>query len=84
VRFVYLRRPNWYLSVQRRRDVLEYPLDNDLDVSGWDLKKALGLFASRLSHALAAIPRGSAPDWEALDGVFRESLVEVWDGRASA
>ena len=35
----------------------------------------------RLSHALAAIPRGSAPDWEALDGVFRESLVAVWDGR---
>ena len=35
----------------------------------------------RLSQALAAIPRGSAPDWEALDGVFRESLVEVWDGR---
>jgi uncharacterized protein len=34
------------LSVQRRRDVLEYPLDDDgLDVSGWDLKKALGLFA---------------------------------------
>ena len=45
VRFVYLRRPDWYLSVQRRRDVLEYPLDDGLDVSGWDLKKALGLFA---------------------------------------
>jgi len=45
VRFVYLRRPEWYLSVQKRRDALEYPLDNALDVSGWDLKKALGLFA---------------------------------------
>ena len=45
VRFVYIRRPGWYLSVQRRRDVLEYPLDSDLDVSGWDVKKALGLFA---------------------------------------
>ena len=45
VRFVYIRRPEWYLSVQRRRDVLEYPLEADLDVSGWDLKKALGLFA---------------------------------------
>jgi predicted nucleotidyltransferase len=45
VRFVYIRRPEWYLSVQRRRDVLEYPLDGDLDVSGWDLQKALGLFA---------------------------------------
>ena len=45
VRFIYVRRPAWYLSVQRRRDVLEYPLDGDLDVSGWDIKKALGLFA---------------------------------------
>lgn len=45
VRFIYLRRPDWYLSVQRRRDVLEYPLRDGLDVSGWDLKKALGLFA---------------------------------------
>ena len=213
VRFVYLRRPDWYLSIQKRRDVLEYPLDDGLDVSGWDLKKALGLFAksnppllewlrspivyreasslvgrlralstryfsslscmhhyfhmaqgnyreylqgdpvrvkkyfyvlrpvlacrwiaahgtmppvefaslvddqlpdglrpivhallerkrsgdelaagprvpeinafldgemTRLEQALAAIPRGPAPDWEALDGVFRECLVEVW------
>jgi predicted nucleotidyltransferase len=45
VRFIYLRRPTWYLSVQRRRDVLEYPLSDGLDVSGWDVKKALGLFA---------------------------------------
>lgn len=47
VRFLYLRRPEWYLSVQRRRDVLEYPLSPDaLDVSGWDLRKALLLYAS--------------------------------------
>src|SRR5262245_23008487 len=45
VRFIHLRGPGWYLSVQRRRDVLEYPFDRDLDVSGWDLKKAIGLFA---------------------------------------
>jgi predicted nucleotidyltransferase len=45
VSFIYIRRPAWYLSVQRRRDVLEYPLDGSLDVSGWDLQKALRLFA---------------------------------------
>jgi len=46
VRFVYVRRPEWYLSVQTRRDVLEYPLTADgLDISGWDLKKALVLFS---------------------------------------
>lgn len=45
VRFIYLRRPEWYLSVQRRRYVLEYPLVDGLDISGWDLHKTLGLFA---------------------------------------
>jgi predicted nucleotidyltransferase len=45
VRFLYVRRPEWYLSVQDRRDVLEYPISEGLDVSGWDLKKALVLFA---------------------------------------
>jgi predicted nucleotidyltransferase len=45
VRFIYLRPPSWYLSVQGRRDVLEFPIDDGLDVSGWDLQKALVLFA---------------------------------------
>lgn len=45
VRFVYVRRPEWYLSIRKRRDVLEYPINEGLDVSGWDITKALGLFA---------------------------------------
>jgi predicted nucleotidyltransferase len=45
VRFIYVRRPEWYLSIQNRRDVVELQLDGDLDVSGWDFPKALNLFA---------------------------------------
>lgn len=47
VRFVYVRRPEWYLSidVELRRDVVERPISEDLDISGWDLRKALRLFA---------------------------------------
>lgn len=47
VRFVYIRRPEWYLSIdlERRRDVLEVPVDAGIDVSGWDIRKALSLFA---------------------------------------
>ena len=46
VRFIYSRPVDWYLTVGRPpRDVLEYPLDSDgLDVSGWDIQKALWLF----------------------------------------
>ena len=43
VRFVYVRRPDWYLSIDSRRDVIERPIDGDLDIGGWDLKKALQL-----------------------------------------
>lgn len=45
VRFLYLRRPEWYLSIKAGRDVLEYPVADGLDFSGWDLPKALRLFA---------------------------------------
>ena len=43
VRFLYVHRRDWYLSVDDRRDVVELPLAADLDVSGWELRKALRL-----------------------------------------
>ena len=43
VRFLYVHRCDWYLSVDDRRDVLERPLVGDLDVTGWELRKALRL-----------------------------------------
>lgn len=45
VRFVYAHRKDWYLSVFEQRDVVEEMLPGDLDVSGWDLRKALRLFS---------------------------------------
>ncbi len=42
-RFIYARRKDWYLSITPGRDVIERPIDDLLDVSGWDIKKALGL-----------------------------------------
>jgi uncharacterized protein len=44
IRFLYVRPYDWYLSIEQKRDVLEYKLEGDLDVSGWDLRKALGLY----------------------------------------
>ncbi len=43
VRFLYVHERDWYLSVEDRRDVLELPLSDELDVSGWELRKALRL-----------------------------------------
>jgi len=43
VRFIYVHRLPWYLSVDPGRDVIEVPIDGDLDINGWDLRKALQL-----------------------------------------
>ncbi|MDZ4816176.1 MAG: nucleotidyltransferase domain-containing protein [Verrucomicrobiota bacterium] len=43
VRFVYAHPPDWYLSIEDRRDVIERPITDDIDCSGWDIRKALGL-----------------------------------------
>jgi len=51
-RFIYVHRAEWYLTVNERtrpgapqRDVIELPIDDELDVSGWDLRKALRLLS---------------------------------------
>lgn len=43
VRFVYAWPADWYLSLTPGRDVIELPVDAVLDISGWDIKKALNL-----------------------------------------
>jgi predicted nucleotidyltransferase len=47
VRLVYVRRPEWYLSIdlEEKRDVIERQCPGDIDLSGWDVRKALRLFA---------------------------------------
>jgi hypothetical protein len=46
VRFIYMRDPSWYQAVdlEERRDVIEYPIVDDIDLNGWDVRKALRLF----------------------------------------
>ena len=46
VRFVYVRPANWYLSIdlEEKRDVIEHPILDDIDLNGWDIRKALRLF----------------------------------------
>lgn len=43
VRFLYVRTVEDYLRLEKKRDVIEWQLDDVLDISGWDLKKALQL-----------------------------------------
>lgn len=65
VRFIYLHAPEWYLSVGQKRDVIEEPISGDLDLSGWDLRKALGLLRKSNSSLL---------EWLRSAIVYREDI----------
>jgi uncharacterized protein len=44
VRFIYVHRKDHYLSMDENRDVIELPVNDLLDINGWELRKALRLF----------------------------------------
>ena len=43
VRFIYVRPLDYYLRLDKTTDVIEWQLDDVLDINGWDIKKALML-----------------------------------------
>ncbi len=40
-RFVYVRPPAAHLVLEQPRDVIEFPIEGEIDAGGWDLRKAL-------------------------------------------
>ena len=46
VRLIYIRPLDWYLSIDDKKDFIEHPVSSLLDISGWDIKKALKLFGN--------------------------------------
>ncbi len=68
VRFIYVRRPEDYLRLEPLKDVIEWQLDEVLDINGWDLKKALVQFR-----------KGNATlfEWANSPIVYQTSLI--WD-----
>jgi predicted nucleotidyltransferase len=75
VRFVYVHERDWYLSVEDRRDVIELPIAEDLDVSGWELRKALRLLRKSNPPLL---------EWLNSPLVYREDPIFAAEFRALA
>lgn len=44
VRYIYIHKLDWYLKINDLKDSQDEILPNDLDLSGWELKKVLKLF----------------------------------------
>jgi hypothetical protein len=43
IRFIYKHSIDWYLNILPKRDVIEYPIIDLYDYSGWDIRKTLFL-----------------------------------------
>jgi len=68
VRFVYVRSQREYLRLQEHRDVIEWELDDVMDINGWDLKKALTQFhrgnATLFEWANSPVVYKTTPQWQ--------------------
>lgn len=76
IRFVYSKRPDLYLSIdiEDQRDVIEWPISSDgLDISGWDLRKALRLLR-KSNPSIIEWLQSPALYWE--HGLLRTELKE--------
>lgn len=75
VRFIYVRSMDDYLAVTEPRDVIEEPVNERWDASGWDLKKALQLMlrgnSSLLEWLTSPLVYAEAPG-------FRASLLALY------
>lgn len=74
VRFIYTGPASSYLTVHPARDVIEEPVNAELDVSGWDLRKALGLLAKSNPPLLEWL---DSPIVYRQDAVFTERFREL-------
>jgi predicted nucleotidyltransferase len=73
VRFVYARPADWYLSVTPGRDVVELPVQDVLDINGWDIKKALRLLLKPNPVALEWLSSPLRYEWQE---VICQRLIE--------
>jgi len=74
VRFIYIRRPDFYLRLDKTRDVIEWQLDDTLDINGWDLQKAFVLLHSSnptlFEWNSSPIIYKTTDEWKCVSGIF--------------
>lgn len=80
VRFVYVRERNEYLRIDEPRDVIEWQLDDVLDINGWDLKKALRQFAkgnaTLFEWSGSPVVYRTTEDWKTISQVSAQYFSE--------
>ncbi|MEQ1943584.1 nucleotidyltransferase domain-containing protein [Mesorhizobium sp. VNQ89] len=79
-RFVYIRPVADHLVLEQARDVIEFPIEGEIDAGGWDLRKALLLALG--GNAVIVEWAKSQIVYEEIDGVrprLLELLAEIVD-----
>ena len=80
VRFVYVRERNEYLRIDEPRYVIEWQLDDVLDINGWDLKKALRQFAkgnaTLFEWSGSPVVYRTTEDWQTISQVSAQYFSE--------
>ena len=79
-RFIFVRPMEQHLTPWPRRDVVETPLENDLDVNGWEIAKALRLL---LKGNAVVIEWLMSPVVYRADPWLRDALLEFARSHAS-
>ena len=76
VRFIYVREKNWYLDLNPGRDVIEWQLDDVLDINGWDLQKTLKLLHNSNPTVFewdkSPIVYRTTPEWKRISVILPE------------
>ncbi len=79
VRFIYVRPVEHYLKLERTRDVIEYQLDETLDVNGWDFQKTLRLLHSSnptlFEWSRSPVIYKNSDDWQRLMPVINNYFL---------
>lgn len=79
VRFIYIRPEEYYLRLDKTRDVIEWQLDETLDINGWDVKKALILLHSSNPTLFewnnSPIVYRTAKEWQNISSVINRYFV---------
>lgn len=80
VRFIYVRPKEFYLRLDKTRDVIEWQLDDTLDINGWDLQKTLRLLHSSnptlFEWNSSPIVYKTTEEWQTVSGVINEFFTK--------
>ncbi|HLP11791.1 MAG TPA: nucleotidyltransferase domain-containing protein [Flavobacteriales bacterium] len=74
VRFIYVHEPDWYISVGERKDFIDVAITDELDITGWELRKSLQLL---IKHNVALMERLQSPIIYTEHPGFREAFLQL-------